>query len=103
MNKEVRSLDELNHSELVKLCHWIGMRNVTRGIPRDFILQSLRSLKVITIPNPVDVEREKLSKWLKRHWSVVEMQVPKSECPNCNLCEDAQVVECFEENRKYFT
>jgi hypothetical protein len=95
-------LDEMNHSELVKMCHWIGMKNVTRGVPRDVIIQSLTSTDTITVPNPVDKERKDLSDWMKRHWSVIEMQVPKSECPNCFLCEDAQVIECFEENKRHF-
>lgn len=101
MSEDTFEINEMNHTELVKLCHWIGMKNVSRGIPREEILQSLRDLKTITIQNPVDEERDTLSRWLKRHWNIVEMQVPKSECPNCNLCEDAQVIECFEDNKRH--
>jgi len=39
---------------------------------------------------------------MERHWSVLEMQVRKSECPDCFLCGDLQVVECFNENRQHF-
>jgi len=94
--------DEINHTELVKLCHWVGMPNVSRAIPRDMIIQTLEQLDVIDIHNPVDKKREELSNWMKRYWSVLEMQVRKSECPDCTLCGDLQVVECHTDNKKHF-
>lgn len=95
-------LDDLNHTELVTLMHWLGMENVTRAVPRDMILEALEELQTIDIPNPVDEKRRIVSKWLTRHWDRLAMQVRKSECPDCFLCSDMQVVECFNDNKHHF-
>lgn len=94
--------DELNHTELVKLAHWVGMPNVSRAIPREMIVEALQNREVIDIPNPVDEKRDMISSWLRRNWGVLAMQVRKSECPDCTKCPDLQVVECYSDNRKYF-
>jgi hypothetical protein len=43
-----------------------------------------------------------MSAWLNRYWDRVKMQAAKKVCPDCSLCRDMQVFECYNKNRKYF-
>jgi hypothetical protein len=95
-------LEALNHSELVLLAHWADMRNVSRAIPRDMIITALRTMEPINIPNPADPQRTAMSQWLRRRWSSVQMQAPKSECPECFKCRDIQAIECHANNCHQF-
>jgi len=38
--------------------------------------------------------------WLKRWWDNIQMQMPKKVCPNCHLCKDLQVLDCYSKNEK---
>ena len=95
--------DEMNHSELVKLAHWVGMKNISRAMPREMIINMLQSLSPAEIPNPIDKMRSAMKSWMRRYWGRLAMQVNKSECPNCELCDDFQAVECYSENQHQFT
>jgi hypothetical protein len=43
---------------------------------------------------------ETLSKWLQRWWDKLRMQVPKKVCPNCTMCGDLQVMDCYSRNEQ---
>ena len=104
IDQDVRiDFDEMNHTELVELAHWVGMKNFSRAIPRELIINALQTLDPMNFPNPVDRMRGSLKSWMIRYWDRIAMQVPKSECPNCELCNDFQAVECHTENKHQFT
>lgn len=94
-------LAEMNHSELVLLARWLGMR-VSRAIPRHVLVDALQEFKVIDFRSPIDSYRKTLSTWLQRHWDRLQMQAPKDECPHCELCGDLQALDCFLLNRSRF-
>lgn len=94
-------LDKLNHSELVLLSNWSGMK-VTRAVPRNLIIESLKNFEPLNLPDPIDTARSRISRWLNKHWDRVQMQAQKKVCPKCHLCRDLQVVECYSANKKYF-
>lgn len=93
-------LNELNHSELVVFASWLGLP-AHRGINRELLLYSINNLTEVSVPNPVAGMQSVLSKWLKTHWSRMQMQAPKSACPNCHLCGNAQVITCYRKNEKH--
>lgn len=96
---EIRiDLEELNHTELVLLLRWIGVRHATRAMPREMLIEALETVSPVEAPNPVDVRRKAMSEWLKLHWDRLQMQAPKAVCPNCYECGDLQALECFNNN-----
>jgi hypothetical protein len=95
-------LSELNHTELVGLARWIGIKNVTRGWPRELILQCIEGLNDPDIKNPVDVRRRKMEVFQQKYWDRIRMQAPKKVCPRCGECRDLQVIACYDLNRSYF-
>lgn len=90
-------LDELNHSELVALARWSGLP-ASRAFPRDMLVESLESFRPVEADMPFDKMREDLSTWMKRWWSIFQMQVSKKVCPTCSLCKDLQVLDCYSKN-----
>jgi hypothetical protein len=92
-------LDKVNHTELVRLCHWMGIP-ANRGIPREVLVQMLENFEDIGAPNPIDVAREIVSQFLRRYWDRIRMQAQMKVCPDCTLCRDMQVLECFNMNKK---
>ena len=98
--KEVSvDLDDLNHSELVLLCQWLGMK-ASRAVPRNALVSSILSLSPLAYTDTVDGKRKILSEWLKRNWDCIRMQAQKKVCPNCYECRDLQVLECYRLNKK---
>lgn len=89
----------LNHTELVLLAKWCGLPS-SRGMPREMLLESLETLTPVEVTIPFDEKRQLLSNWLKRWWNNIRMQMPKKVCPNCHLCKDLQVLDCYSENEK---
>ena len=94
-------LDELNHSELVALCRWVEIE-ASRAWPRHLLIEALEQFQAIELEDPLDRLRNKLSPWLRRYWVQIQMQASKKVCPNCHLCRDAQVIECYNKNRRHF-
>ena len=92
-------LDELNQSELVMMCEWVGIK-VSRGWPRAHLVEALENFQGTSFADPVDVNREKLSAWLFRYWDRIQMQAQKKVCPSCFHCDDLQVLTCYSKNRK---
>ena len=92
-------LGELNQSELVKLCCWVGIQ-ATRGWPREYLVWALENFQAIDYEDPVDVKRRRLSTWLQRYWDRIQMQAQKKVCPRCFNCGDLQVLTCYMKNRK---
>jgi hypothetical protein len=92
-------LSEVNHTELVRLCQWVGIP-ASRGIPREVLVQMLESFDNFEIPNPYDSAREIVSQFLNRYWDRIRMQAQKKVCPDCSLCRDMQVQECFNMNER---
>jgi len=92
-------LNEVNHSELVRLCQWMGI-SANRGIPREVLVQMLEDFEDYEIPNPIDEARGIVSQFLDRYWDRIRMQAQKKVCPDCSLCRDMQVLECFNMNKK---
>ena len=91
-------LTELNHSELVLLANWCGL-NMSRAVPREAILEALDTLTPNRGTGPFERERKNLNEWLRRWWSVVQMQVSKKVCPDCYRCREIQVLDCYSMNR----
>ena len=94
-------LNDLNHSELVAMARWMDMK-ASRGIPRDVLIHAIENLVGVDYQDSVRVKGEKLSAWLNRYWEVFQLQVKKKVCPDCHLCRDAQVLECYELNKRKF-
>jgi hypothetical protein len=90
-------LDSLNHTELVLLTKWCGLP-ASRAIPRELLIESLETFTPIDASMPFDEKRKSLSTWIKRHWNIVRMQMPKKVCPRCELCKDLQVLDCYTVN-----
>jgi len=90
-------LDHLNHTELVALANWNGL-NASLAYPREKILHALETFTPFEA-GPFDDMRSRMNKWLLRWWNIVRMQVPKKVCPNCSLCRDAQVLDCYSRNK----
>ena len=99
MEEEV-DLSELNHTELVQLAQWLGLP-ASRGVPRDDLILSIENLSPLAFTSSTEEMRTKLMSWLTRHWEKIQMQAAKKVCPRCNLCRDAQVLECYTKNRRY--
>lgn len=92
-------LNEVNHTELVRLCQWVGIP-ASRGIPREVLVHMLENFDNLEIPNPFDEARSIVSQFLNRYWDRIRMQAQKKVCPDCFLCRDMQVLECFNMNKK---
>lgn len=90
-------LTQLNHSELVLLNEWCGLP-ASRGMPREMLISALENFRPPEVPVPFDDKREALSTWIKSRWSTLRMQMPKKVCPNCHLCNDLQVLDCYTKN-----
>ena len=93
------NLNDLNDSELVLLCSWLGIR-ASRAWPRDLLIYSLENFEPVDIPQPFDEERTKMSGFLKMHWDRFRLQVDKKVCPNCFECREMQIMSCFNKNRR---
>ena len=99
---EIRiDFNELNHSELVELCRWAEIP-ASRAVPRDLLIEALENFEPFELTDPVEIYRERMSSWLSHYWDRVKMQAAKKVCPDCSLCRDLQVLECYNKNRKYF-
>lgn len=94
-------LDEINDTELVALCKWVGIDNASRAWPREILMRSLLHMVRPDVPQVLEKRRVPLSKWLQRYWGVIQMQVQKRVCPECTLCTELQVMTCYEKNSKY--
>ena len=92
-------LREINHTELVALCHWVGIK-ASRGWPRVYLIWALENFEPIVYKDPIDKLRESLSAWLQRYWDRIQMQAQKKVCPYCENCTDLQVLTCYMKNRK---
>lgn len=92
-------LGRVNHSELTRLCQWVGIP-ASRGIPRGVLIQMLENFESLDIANPIDEDRKVVSQFLHKYWDRIRMQAQKRVCPNCFLCQDIQVLECFNMNKK---
>lgn len=94
-------LNHLNHSELVALAWWIDIQ-ASRAVPREMLIHAIENFVGISFADSVRVKGEKLSAWLGRYWEQIQMQAKKRVCPDCRLCRDAQVLECYELNKSKF-
>jgi hypothetical protein len=92
-------LDTLNHTELVALANWCGLK-AHRGIPRSTLYYHLTKLVPFTEEDPFDGMRGAVSHWLKSYWDRFRLQVGKKVCPNCYECREAQVLHCYMVNSK---
>lgn len=92
-------LDQLNDSELVRLCQWVGIE-ASRSWPRKLLVHTLENFEASDFEDPIDKYRYRLSEWLKMHWKRIRMQMDKKVCPDCYLCRDLQVLECYNDNRR---
>jgi hypothetical protein len=95
------NLNSLNHSELVTLARWLDIQ-ASRAVPRDMLIHAIENFVGLNFTDSIRVKGEKLSAWLGRYWEQIQMQARKKVCPNCHLCRDAQVLECYELNKKKF-
>ena len=97
-------LNSMNHSELVLMALWVGIK-ASRAFPREELIQAILKLEPFDMTPNADSEKapmdkqEILSGWLKRNWSRVQMSVPKRVCPSCFKCSTSQVLFCFERFR----
>ena len=93
-------LDDLNDSELVQLCYWVGIK-ASRAWPRALLLSSLENFEPVDIEQPLDKERYSMSEFLKLYWDRVRMQVGKKVCPNCFECREIQILDCHTKNKRH--
>lgn len=91
-------LGSLNHTELVLLTKWCGLP-ASRGWPREILTESLQKFAPETLSIPFDIHREKINDWMARWWERLQMQVDKKVCPDCTLCGDSQVLNCYLDNK----
>jgi hypothetical protein len=119
-------LEDMNHTELVFLAKWLGIR-ASRAIPREGIIWAITNLTPMSrkrksdekkkddkkniklkddgLPDMMDTIESKqitLSTWLKQYWDRFEMQSNKRACPNCLGCSDIQALSCYELNKSQF-
>jgi len=94
------TLDDLNDSEIVLLCHWVGIK-ASRAWPRPLLIHALENFEPIEVEQPLDDERRKMSQFLQRWWERVRMQVAKKVCPNCFECREMQILDCYTKNKKH--
>ena len=92
-------LDELNDTELVALCNWVGIR-ASRAWPRGLLIESLETFEPIDIDQPLDVERGRMGNYLRMYWDRYRLQVDKKVCPNCFECSELQILSCYNKNKK---
>jgi hypothetical protein len=92
-------LTQLNHTELVALAQWVGIKEANRAWPRELLVYVLENFQTVGIEDPMDKFRNKVKPWLKRYWDRVRMQMTKAVCPNCEHCRDFQVLECYYRNK----
>ena len=92
-------LNEMNQSELVALCQWIGIK-ASRAWPREFLTRALENFETYELPDPIGERHTRMSTWLKKYWDRAQMQAKKKSCPNCEYCRDMQVLECYYANKK---
>jgi len=95
-------LNDLNHSELVALARFNGFDYASRAWPREALIEALSAFEDPELNNPLDNKRERLSTWLKSKWAKIQMQAYKSACPECFLCRDSQVLQCYNKNKRHF-
>jgi hypothetical protein len=93
-------LDELNNTELVTLCHWVGIP-ASRAYPRELLLHMLEELEPVPLDNPIQPDREALQKFLQMHWPRYQMMAEKKVCPRCDECRDIQITLCYLRNRHH--
>ena len=92
-------LEMLNDTELVGLCQLQGIQ-ASRAWPRELLIQALSRFESYEFPTVLSKKRSTLSAYLTRYWERIQMQALKKVCPRCELCRDAQVLECYGANRK---
>lgn len=97
--QESIDLSELNQSELVELCRWMSLE-ASRAWPRELLIQCLQMFDCIEVSTIIEKKAAKLSEWLNLYWDRMQMQAQKKVCPNCHLCRDAQVLACYQLNRR---
>ena len=105
------SWDELNHTELMELCHiaarQIGTRTemevwrvVHMGVGRETLIGIiLGSVDPKELPDhPVHTHREKIGRFLHANWKYISSQI---QCDlECWGCPDVKVMETFFDNRR---
>lgn len=101
LKEESFDLDEVNHSELVEMAKWSGIK-ANKGWPRQVLIECIKSFNDPDIPNPMDAKRQKMEVFQKKYWDRIRMQAPKKVCPKCSECRDLQVLACYDLNRSYF-
>jgi hypothetical protein len=92
-------LEDMNHSELVLMMRWAGMR-ATRAIPREDLITALRNLSPVNYSDSIETMRSKVNQWMVKYWPKLRMSVEKHVCPNCQECRDLQAYDCYYLNRK---
>lgn len=91
-------LDELNQTELVALCNWVGIK-ASRGWTRTCLIQALETFTAPVVNDPIAERALGMSSWLKKWWERTRMQAKKRVCPECSNCRDLQILECFYANK----
>lgn len=94
----------LNKTELLTLAIRADIPGASPVASREELIQALQGLEPIPYGNPMDDCRTAMSAWLIRYWDIVQMQVPRDECPDCFLrCSDAQIAMCTLKNEDQMT
>jgi hypothetical protein len=96
--------DALNKTELLTLAVKADIPGASPAVPREELIGALQNLEPIPYGNPMDDCRAAMSTWLTRYWDIVQMQVPRDECPDCFLrCSDVQIAMCTITNKDLMT
>jgi hypothetical protein len=90
-------LQEMNKSELIQLCRYIGVR-AHRGMIKKEMIRILHDPYPVE-DNPIDPLRDKIMEFLDIHMSVLKSQLSLQCDADCYAHPDAQVLLCWITNK----
>lgn len=99
-------LREANETELLEICRQQGMQTACPGMPREVLLDSLNEMVEPPAVDPLAEKRERLRRWLTRHWDKFAQQAPElpallkqpDDMLNAALVSDSEVIHLWKEN-----
>lgn len=91
-------LEEMNKSELVQLCRFIGVR-AHRGTLKKEMIRILHDPHPVE-DNPIDPLRDMIMEFLHAHMKILKSQLSLQCDANCYAHPDAQVLLCWIANKE---
>jgi len=97
--KLLRSLGELNKTELVQLLQEAGIRS-HRGTPKKTLARTLVTFEDHGEGNPFDSKRDVIMAFLHENWDKIQSQLSVSCHADCYEHTDMQVLACWISSRQ---